>query len=175
MQRTAGKKLLLALALFFSFVAPADSSAQEIEITRAAFCLDIKDREPIDTVTDRVALSPNSELFFWIELQGGKEALQTLETTGQLLVKHQWRRGIFVTDTIEVGITVDKWREYREAIRRQIREQGFFTYRTYSYKANLENGKYILITLDNRDNAVSQFGSGRAFRPQIVITKKKGG
>jgi hypothetical protein len=149
------------------------SLAQEIEISRANFCLGIKDREPIDAVTERAPLPPQSELFFWIEFQGGKATLQALEDKNQLLVKHQWRKGILVTDTIEVGITIDKWHEYRDAIRMQVKEKGFFTFRTYSYKKNWEYGStYTVITLDSNDNAVCEVGSRVDFRPKILVVEK---
>ncbi len=162
-----GRWVAVVLLLLLGTTAP--SSAQEIHITRASFCLGVKDREPIDSVANRVRLSPDGAMFFWTEIQGGEEALHSLETKGQLLVKHQWRKGIIVTDMIEVGITVDKWLENREAIRQEVRERGYFTYRTYSYKAMWESGTYTVITLESRNNAVTQLGGTRTFRPEITI------
>jgi hypothetical protein len=166
-------KSMLFMCLFLPVFANGVVYAQEIEITRADFCLGIKNREPLSTVRDSTRLAANSELFFWMEFQGGQKTIQTLETTGQLLVKHQWRRGIIVTDTIEVGITVDKWLENRDAIRTQVREKGFFTYRTYSYKAIWDYDSYTVITLDCNDNAVSQVGSDRIFKPKITLTREE--
>jgi hypothetical protein len=166
-------KAMLFMGVFFIFFANAIVHAQEIEITRADFCLGIKDREPLNVVRDRVRLSANSELFFWMEFQGGQKAIQTLEATGQLLVRHQWRRGIMVTDTIEVGITVDKWLENRDAMRAQVREKGSFTYRTYSYKASWEYDTYAVITLDGKDDAVYQIGSDRMFKPIISLEREE--
>ena len=165
-------KTMLFMGVFFIVFANAVVHAQEIEITRADFCLGIKNREPLSTVRDSIRLAANSELFFWMEFQGGQKAIQTLEATGQLLVKHQWRRGIIVTDTIEVGITVDKWLENRDAIRTQVREKGFFTYRTYSYKAIWDYDTYTVITLDGNDNAVSQIGSDRIMKPKITLEEE---
>jgi hypothetical protein len=166
-------KAILSMALLLIVFASAVVHAQEIQITRADFCLGIKDREPLHAVRDSTRLAAKAELFFWMEFQGGEKALQTLEATGQLLVKHQWRSGIMVTDTIEVGITVDKWLENREAIRGQVREKGAFTYRTYSYKAIWNYDTYSIITLDGNDNAVCQIGSDRMFKPKITIEKEE--
>ena len=97
------KAILFAGMLLMVFAGQA-VHAQEIQITRADFCLGIENREPLHAVRNSLRLAAKAELFFWTEFQGGEKALQALEATGQLLVKHQWRRGIIVTDTIEVGI-----------------------------------------------------------------------
>ena len=154
------------MGVFFMFFANAVVNAQEIEITRADFCLGIKDREPLNIVRDSIRLAANSELFFWMEFQGGQKAIQTLEATGQLLVRHQWRRGIMVTDAIEVGITVDKWLEHRDAMRAQVREKGFFTYRTYSYRPFGNTIPTQSSPWMATDNAVYQIGSDRMFKPK---------
>jgi hypothetical protein len=166
-------KAMLFMGVFIIFFANGVVNAQEIEITRADFCLGIKDREPLNIVRDSIRLPANSELFFWMEFQGGQKTIQTLEATGQLLVRHQWRRGIMVTDTIEVGITVDKWLENRDAMRAQVREKGFFAYRTYSYKAIWEYDTYTVITWDGKDNAVYQIGSDRMFKPKISLEREE--
>ncbi len=169
MWHASGMAQRIVGAVLFLLGVSAPSFAQEIHISRASFCTGIKDREPLDPVADRVRLKADGWLFYWTEIQGGPEALQSLEAKGQLLVKHQWREGILVTDVIEVGITIDKWLENREALRQEVRERGFFTYRTFSYKAMWESGTYTLITLNSQNKAVTQLGGTRAFRPEITI------
>jgi hypothetical protein len=55
-------------------------------------------------------------------------------------------------------------------MRNQFREQGFFTWRTYSAKRNFKESRWYVSVLDANKKPVRKSGSGtEAFRPEIVI------
>ena len=163
---------ILTVVLIGSIAFPVTATAEAIiDIKRWTFCKGVQDREAKDAVSDTVYHGDVKELFFWMEIVGGREALATLEASGQLRIRHEWRRGIFVTDNIDVGITPDRWLEYREAIRKQVEEGGLFTYRTYSFKKNLRIGRYKIIVSDGHGNHVTELGGRGQFRPTIEISR----
>ncbi|KNC67859.1 hypothetical protein [Pseudoalteromonas ardens] len=142
-----------------------------ISISRASYALSVENREAVDLVSGSVFVKPNKELYFWFEFQGGQEALNILEQFGYLSVKTIWRSGITTTDNIEVGISQEKWLLNRRSLRKMFKEKGYFTFRTFSYKATLRNGKYEVLVKDGRNKAVSMIGENRAYRPSIKVRK----
>ena len=110
------------------------------------------------------------DVFLWMEIKGGERALTMLEAKGQMSIYHAWASEKGVTDIIDIGITKERWLELANAMRNQFREQGFFTWRTYSAKRNFKEGRWYVSVLDANKKPVRKVGPGtEAFRPEIVI------
>lgn len=163
--------MLTALAALLPAAIAAELvPAQAVQVTRATFAKGVRDRGPVDEVSGTANLTPGQELYFWMEFQGGPDALGVLEATNQLSMVHEWRRGLIVTDAIVVGITAQRWLAERERIRESVRSRGFFTWRTYSFKGNWTGGAYEVLVREHTNRAVRRVGSSSEFRPSIVIS-----
>jgi hypothetical protein len=85
-------------------------------------------------------------------------------------IYHAWASEKGVTDVIDIGIKKERWLELREAIRGEVKQKGFFTWRTYSTKRNFKEGRWYVSVLDANKKPVRKSGSGtEAFRPEVVI------
>jgi hypothetical protein len=154
---TITKKLIfIFLVLFFSSSITLLGQASElITITRSAFCLNINNREPVNKISGTVNIAANESIYFWMEFIGRKDALAMLEKTGELKIWHKWRKGMWVTDRIMVGINQEKWEENQEQIRLEFNERGFFTWRTCSFKKINSNGKRKVKIYDDKGDVIS--------------------
>jgi hypothetical protein len=115
-------------------------------------------------------IKKGESVFLWMEIRAGERALTMLEAKGQMSIYHAWASEKGVTDIIDVGITKERWLELREAIRGEVKQKGFFTWRTYSAKRNFKEGRFYVSVLDANKKPVRKSGSGtEAFRPEIVI------
>jgi hypothetical protein len=141
-----------------------------IQVTRSDFCRSIQNREPKEKVSGEVKMKPGQELYFWIEFTAGQPALDMLEKKGELPIFHYWRKGIIVTDKPSVGITQERWLETRSTIRSQVAEKGFFYWRTFSYKQNLEPVTYTILIQDGNGNAVTSMGSDKQLRKEVKVS-----
>jgi hypothetical protein len=93
-----------------------------------------------------------------------------LEAKGQMSIYHAWASEKGVTDIIDIGLMKERWLELTSAIKNQFRKQGFFTWRTQSFKRNFKEGRWYVSILDANKKPVRKTGSGtEAFRPEIVI------
>jgi hypothetical protein len=105
-----------------------------------------------------------------MEIKAGERAMTMLEAKGQMPIYHGWASEKGVIDIINIGITKQRWLELANAVRNQFREQGFFTWRTYSAKRNFKEGRWYVSVLDANKKPVRKSGSGtEAFRPEILI------
>ncbi len=85
-------------------------------------------------------------------------------------IYHAWASEKGVTDVIDIGIKKERWLELREAIRGEVKQKGFFTWRTYSTKRNFKEGRWYVSILDANKKPVRKVDSGtEAFRPEIAI------
>ena len=115
-------------------------------------------------------MKKGEELFLWMEIKAGQRALTMLEAKGEMPVYHAWASEIGVIDLINIGITKEKWLEQADAIRNEVKQRGFFTWRTQSYKRNLKEGRWYVSVLDANKKPVKKSGSGtEVFRPEIVV------
>ena len=115
-------------------------------------------------------IKKGESVFLWMEIRAGERALTMLEAKGQMSIYHAWASEKWVTDIIDIGITKERWLKLREAIRGEVKQKGFFTWRTYSAKRNFKEGRFYVSVLDANKKPVRKSGSGtEAFRPEIVI------
>jgi hypothetical protein len=157
------------LAIFFAL--PSPGNVQPLfEVERESFCKVIREREPADSFAGVAELRKGEGVFLWMEIKAGERALTMLEAKGQIPIYHAWASEKWITDVIDIGIKEKDWIEYAVAIRTQIRRQGFFTWRTHSFKRNFKEGRWYVSVLDANKRPVRKSGSGtEAFRPEIVI------
>jgi hypothetical protein len=166
-------KILLrfVLILIAFLMAISDGNAQPLfEVERDSFCKVIREREPVNPFTGIAEIRRGEGIFLWMEIKGGERALTMLEAKGQMAIYHAWASEKRVADIIDIGITKERWVELASAIRGQFRQQGFFTWRTQSFKRKFKEGRWYVSVLDANKKPVRKLGSGQeAFRPEIVI------
>ena len=154
---------------FFIFI-PHGNAQPLFEVERESFCKGVQGREPMDPFSGVAEIKKGEGVFLWMEIRAGERALTMLEAKGQMSIYHAWASEKWVTDIIDIGITKERWLELREAIRGEVRQKGFFTWRTYSAKRNFKEGRFYVSVLDANKKPVRKSGSGtEAFRPEIVI------
>ena len=140
------------------------------EVERESFCKGVQDREPMNSFSNVAKIRKGEEVFLWMEIKGGERTLTMLEAKGQMSIYHAWASEKGVTDIIDIGITKERWIELSGAMKNQFREQGFFTWRTYSAKRNFKEGRWYVSILDANKKPVRKVGPGtEAFRPELVI------
>ncbi len=159
------------LILIVFLIAISHGNAQPLfEVERESFCKVIREREPVGPFTGTAEIRKGEGIFLWMEIKAGERALTMLEAKGQMPIYHAWASEKRVADIIDVGITKERWMELASAIRSQFRQQGFFTWRTQSFKRNFKAGLWYVSVLDANKKPVRKVGSGsEAFRPEIVI------
>ncbi len=163
--------LQLALVLTAFFVLTTYGMAQPLfEVERGSFCKGVQGHEPMNPFSGVAEIKKGEGLFLWVEIKAGERALTMLEAKGQMSIYHAWASEKGVTDIIDIGIKDKNWAEQANAIRNQIKKQGFFTWRTYSAKHNFKEGRWYVSVLDANKKPVRKTGSGtEAFRPETVI------
>ncbi len=154
----------------FSIFSTAGMAQPLFEVERESFCKGVREREPVDPLTTIAEIRKGEGVFLWMEIKAGERALTMLEAKGQMPIYHAWASETWVTDIIDIGITKDRWLEHASAIKAQFRRQGFFTWRTQSFKRNFREGLWYVSVLDANKKPVRKSGSGQeAFRPEIII------
>lgn len=159
------------LILITVFIVTTHSNAQPLfEVERESFCKGVQGREPMNPFSGVAEIKKGESVFLWMEIRAGERALTMLEAKGQMSIYHAWASEKGVTDIIDIGISKERWLELREAIRGEVKQKGFFTWRTYSAKRNFKEGRFYVSVLDANKKPVRKSGSGtEAFRPEIVI------
>lgn len=84
-RRTAGFAFLASGCLVLC--APVLAQSDDLTVVEAVWTTNVLNRQPIDFVKNDSAARP---LYFWIRLQGGPNALETLKKEGKLPIVHQW-------------------------------------------------------------------------------------
>jgi hypothetical protein len=166
------KTLLLFILVSFVFVIiPAYGNSQPLfEVERESFCKTIHEREPVDPFTGIAEIKKGEGIFLWMEIKAGERALTMLEAKGQMPIYHAWASEKGIADIIDIGMTKERWVELASAIKNQFKNQGFFTWRTQSFKRKFKEGRWYVSVLDANKKPVRKVGSGSdAFRPEIVI------
>ena len=140
------------------------------EVERESFCKGVQEREPMSPFSGVAEIKKGEGIFLWMEIKAGERALTMLEAKGQMSIYHAWASEKGVTDIIDIGLTKERWLELASAIKNQFRKQGFFTWRTQSFKRNFKEGRWYVSILDANKKPVRKTGSGtEAFRPEVVI------
>jgi hypothetical protein len=140
------------------------------EVERESFCKGVQEHEPMNPFSGVAEIKKGEGVFLWMEIRAAERALTMLEAKGRMPIYHAWASEKGVTDMIDVGIKDETWTEQANAIRNQFKKQGFFTWRTQSFKRNFKEGHWYVSVLDANKKPIRKSGSGtEAFRPEIVI------
>ena len=152
-------------------IAITHGNAQPLfEVERESFCKGVQGHEPMNPFSGVAEIKKGEGVFLWMEIRAGERALTMLEAKGHMSIYHAWASERGVTDMIDIGITKQRWLEQAKAVRNQFNKQGFFTWRTYSFKRNFREGRWYVSVLDANKKPVRKSGSGtEAFRPEVVI------
>lgn len=163
--------LQLSLILPVLLIGISHGNAQPLfEVERESFCKVVEKHEPRNPFSDVAEIKKGEGVFLWMEIRAAERAMTMLEAKGQMPIYHAWASEKGVTDIIDIGIKDETWREQADAIRNRFRKQGFFTWRTQSFKRNFKEGHWYVSVLDANKKPVRKSGSGtEAFRPEIVI------
>jgi hypothetical protein len=161
----------LAFVLLVFLIAISHGNAQPLfEVERESFCKGVQEREPMSPFSGVAEIKKGEGVFLWMEIRAGERALTMLEAKGQMSIYHAWASEKGVTDIIDIGLMKERWLELTSAIKNQFRKQGFFTWRTQSFKRNFKEGRWYVSILDANKKPVRKTGSGtEAFRPEIAI------
>ncbi|BBL70027.1 DUF2914 domain-containing protein [Methylogaea oryzae] len=140
----------------------------EIAATAWAAEVDKSRRQPINPLAVGRA---RQGVFLWMQVKGSAAALDKLAAEGKLPIRHKWFRETIsrvrpegvtaMTDQIDVPVA---HRELLPGLRRELRDQGYFDWRTWSSKDNLLPGVWR-VRVVYADNAPVLCGDGGERRP----------
>jgi hypothetical protein len=166
-------KIFLHLSLILSafLIGLSHGNAQPLfEVGRDSFCKGVQKHEPRNPFSEVAEIKNGEGVFLWMEIRAPERALTMLEAKGRMPIYHAWASEKGVTDIIDIGIKDEAWTEQADAIKNQFKKQGFFTWRTQSFKRNFKEGHWYVSVLDANKRPVRKSGSGtEVFRPEIVI------
>ncbi len=142
------KKILFYIhlgSLLNFFGLPAEA-APRLTVSECAWANAIQYHEPVSPYT---AAAP---LYFWTKIQGNAEALEVLKRKRVLLVEHIWQRlsgtRFRVVDQIRLPIRANE--ELINGFEWEVKERGFFDWRTFSVKQNLPSDYWKVRVYYNR-------------------------
>lgn len=170
--------LLKTALVLIAFIAPSVSAlaSAEVSITEVKF-YNVQMTggvrtlgEPINTSIERNRIG---RLYGRFTLIGTQAAIKKLELSGYLSIKVEWAINGRVTDSIEIGISQEKWESGESEFKRQIKERGFFEFRTATYRTYIPMGVYRITVRDSAGNPLSPpgyLGPG-IYQPKIEVTK----
>lgn len=140
------------------------------EVERESFCREVRGHEPFDNFLKIAEIKKGEGIFLWMEIRAEARAFSMLETKGELPIFHAWASRTGVIEIINVGIKNNVWIKNKEMIKAELKNRGFFTWRTQSFKRNFQEGFYYVSILDANKRPVRKTGVGNgAFRPEILI------
>jgi hypothetical protein len=116
----------------------AQSSYAGVSITDVRFfnVLTINGKkQPERLISGSVNRNKLGRLYARFVVIGTKDTIEQLARSGYLTVKAEWSLNNQVVDVIEVGISQQRWNDSESEFRRQVQEDGFFTFRTTTYRS----------------------------------------
>ncbi|MBP6748148.1 MAG: hypothetical protein KA144_00805 [Xanthomonadaceae bacterium] len=158
--------LLLASASVSADVSITEVKFYNVQITGGVRTLDA----PISTSIGRNRIG---RLYGRFTLIGTQATIKKLELYGYLSIKAEWTINGKVTDSIEIGINQEKWESGESEFKRQVKERGFFEFRTATYRTYIPSGIYRITVRDSVGNPLSPPGyAGHGiYQPKIEVTK----
>ena len=78
-----------------------------------------------------------------------------------------------VNETLEIGITQDRWEQGESEFRRQVAEDGFFKFRTATFRDYIPIGTYKLTIRDIAGNPISPeaYPGPGIYQPTLEVTE----
>lgn len=131
-----------------------------------------RESKPADEISGSYSRERLKRLYVRFTILGSQQTIADLEQHAFVSVKIDWRINGRVVDSVEVGITQDKWDIGEDDFRKQVQDNGVFTYRTFSYRTFIPIGSYQLTIRDGLGNvlAPSGFRGPGLYQPTLTIT-----
>lgn len=158
--------ILITAATLVAYCPEALAAGNLVEVLQAVWT------DHVDTNTRRFgktyqATAPAKPLYLWMRLKGSKEALARLEADGKLPIRHKWFResvvGIDAEGVMQVvdNIPIPAARiETLEKLKIEVSARGYFDWRTWSEKENVQPGQWR-VTVVYADNSPVICGEDR--------------
>lgn len=77
-----------------------------------------------------------------------------------------------VLDSVEVGISQEKWELGESELKRQVEQQSFFTYKTYSFRSYIPPGTYKVTVRDGESGNIlspAAFSGPGIYQPTLEV------
>ena len=131
----------------------ADAKAASIEVMEHACAREIVNRQPVGIVDCRSFTLP-SPAYVWVRLKGDAEALAELEAGRPIIIRHKWLRFAgpnpdVDTQTADEDLSAGQIDPaYFQRLRQEVRNRGYFDWRTWTQQDNLRSTAYTVDVLD---------------------------
>ena len=163
-----------SLFLFVTLLAMCSEAYSGPSITDVKFYNAIevnKIKQPEKLISDSISRNNVGKLYARFVIIGTADTIRHLEESGYLSVKLEWSHNNKVLDSIEVGISQEKWELGENELKRQVEEQGFFSYRTYSFRSYIPAGTYKVTVRDGSGNILSPqaFEGPGIYQPTLEV------
>jgi hypothetical protein len=157
--------ILLFIAAFFIRDASATLAISEVKFYKT------KLSSPGDEISGQQAREKLKRIYARFTIVGSAETIAYLQAHGYLKVTVEWRIDGKVLDSVEVGITQEKWEIAEDDLVKQVAEDGIFRYRTTTYRTYIPIGRYELTIRDADGNILSPpgFQGPGIYKPTIKI------
>jgi hypothetical protein len=129
-------------------------------------------RQPDRPISGAISRNRLGRLYARFVIIGTKATIDQLARSGYLTVRAEWSLDNKIIDVVEVGISQERWDLSESEFRRQVQEDGFFKFRTTTYRSYIPAGRYKLTIRDVQGNILSPEGfSGTGlYQPTIEVT-----
>jgi hypothetical protein len=129
-------------------------------------------KQPERPVAGSISRNKLGRLYARFLVIGTADTIHQLARSGYLSLKAEWSLDNQVVDVIEIGISQEKWDDGESEFRRQVQENGLFTFRTITYRSYIPPGTYKLTIRDARGNILSPeaFPGPGVYQPTIKVT-----
>lgn len=128
-------------------------------------------KQPEKPVSGEISRNKLGRLYARFVVIGTKDTIDQLARSGYLTVRAEWSVNNQVVDVVEVGISQERWDDSESEFRRQVEENGFFTFRTTTYRTYIPVERYKLTIRDSRGNILSPeaFSGPGVYQPTIEV------
>jgi hypothetical protein len=128
-------------------------------------------KQPDQPISRSISRNKLGRLYARFVIIGTKDTIDQLARSGYLTVKAEWSLNNQVIDVIEIGISQERWDDSESEFRRQVQVDGFFEFRTTTYRTYIPVGRYKLTIRDSRGNILSPeaFSGPGVYQPTIEV------
>jgi hypothetical protein len=150
---------MLARLLFISLIFSGRLlTGAGLSITDVKFYNMRDKRPPGDPISDSYPREKIKRLYARFTILGSADTIAYLEKHGYLKIIVEWRVDGRVLDSPDVGISQEKWESSEEQLKKQSSEDGYFAFRTCSYRTYIPKGSYGVTIRDGEGNILSPSG-----------------
>lgn len=158
-QPSRSSNALLALFLLLihsgSFLASGAAADDTVVVVdwKWASAVDKERREPVSGTRSAPSTVP---IYLWTQLKAGKETLENLKSTlaNEAYIRHRWWRSVGPHQELTLSDDPDLIVKPDTAAKFALDDKGFFTWRIWSKKENVESGYYEVEIKDKNGGPV---------------------